>query len=174
MLNRNLQHPNTVSLFNLDWVRREMRKERKKGMRGQTERMDKWWQMAEGVAASKEKRWWRHVCVPVGPVCLRGLVLGGGWQGWIVLVCMRECVRVWVRVWVRVRVCVGGRVGGTGGALWRRVVGVGGGRAAVVQTVEFIHFLICRLWTMTKRHRQLCSVNMSHARLSDSPPSSGL
>lgn len=47
------------------------------------------------------------VCVPVGPVCLRGLVLAGGRQGGGVLVCVRVCVRV----------CVGGRVGGAGGAL---------------------------------------------------------
>ncbi len=47
------------------------------------------------------------VCVPVGPVCLRGLVLAGGLHGGIVLVCVGK----------RVRVCVGGRVGGAGGAL---------------------------------------------------------
>lgn len=88
--------------------------------------------------------WSRHVCVPVGPMCLRGLVLAGGLQGRSMLVRMR----------VGVRVCVGGRVGRAGGALWGRVVGVGGWRAAVVQTVELIHFLICRLWTKTDTERQ--------------------
>ena len=103
--------------------------------------------------------------VPVGPVCLRGLVLAGGRQSGSVLVRVRE----------RVRVRVGGRVGGAGGALRGRVVGVGGRGAAVVQTVELIHLLICRLWTETdtegqERDRQLCSVKMSRPLLlSDRP-----
>lgn len=56
------------------------------------------------------------LCIPVGPVCLRGLVLAGSRQGLSVLVCVSVCVRV----------CVGGWVGGTGGALRGGVVGVGG------------------------------------------------
>lgn len=47
--------------------------------------------------------------VPVGPVRLWDLVLGGGGQGGSVLVRVRERVRVRVRV--------GGRVGRAGGAL---------------------------------------------------------
>lgn len=83
------------------------------------------------------------MCVPVGPVCLRGLVLAGGWQGRSVWVRMRECV------WV----CVGRRVGGARGALWGGVVGVGSWGAAVVQTVELIHLLICGFWTKTERDK---------------------
>lgn len=96
----------------------------------------------EIMVSRREGRWWNYawsmcdVCVPVGPMCLRGLVLAG-WQGRSVLVCMRVCVRV----------RIGGWVGGAGGALWGRIVGVGGWGATVVQTVELIHLLIRRLWT---------------------------
>ena len=103
------------------------------------------------------------VCIPVGPVRLRGLVLGGGRQGGSVLMCVR----------VRVRVCVGGRVGGAGGALRGGVVGIGGRGAAVVEAVELIYLLICRLWAEADRERERqadpFSENVTSSRLSDSP-----
>lgn len=104
------------------------------------------------------------VCVPVGPVRLRGLVLVGGRQGGSVLMCVR----------VRVRVCVGGWVGGAGGALRGGVVGIGGRGAAVVEAVELIYLLICRLWAEADRERERqtapFSENVTSSRLlSDSP-----
>lgn len=168
-LDGNLQNPNEALW---PWWNERKNEELWEAEDGWMERLDRWWTEETVDRLIRRGKWWINkwrnsdgtvcvcVCWPVGPVCLRSLVLAGGGH--------RRRMWVWESMGVCVWVCIGGRVGGTRGALGGGVVGVGGWGAAVVQTVELVHLLICRFWEQKDRERQrskchtLFLLNVSH------------